>query len=388
MRFVQMSTVSIIALAIAASLGSHAIAQDVEETVTSRTSVALYEADFLTSYAPVTALDMVERVPGFSLSDGNTNRRGLGDRFGNILIDGARPANKSLDLQTVLQRIPVSQVVRIELIQEAIPEFDMRGHSRLVNVILREGTESSGSWDALLRLSPSGRIGPEINASYTSNMGPIEVTFGISAHTNGFVTRTRKVTFDENNELQEFQRDNDQRHLEWISANFSANWTIDDASNLLFDGRSSYWEWRPDHVGFVDDASGLPLRFEQNQLERIGESYSGSMTYNRDLTPQISIQTIALASSIAWDDGLTAYETYDPVLGFLGATIVASSTSGAETAFRQTLSFDPTDNHAFEFGAETAVNSHETRLALAYNDGTTIETIEIPVANTRVEETR
>ena len=111
-----------------------------------QSGIASYAPGFFANHSPATALDMVRRVPGFSLSNGDTDRRGLGDSFGNLLINGRRPSNKSLSLETVLSRIPVDDVASVELIQEALPQFEMRGHSRLVNVILREGAGRSGAW--------------------------------------------------------------------------------------------------------------------------------------------------------------------------------------------------------------------------------------------------
>ena len=127
-------------------------------------AVVSYETGFFDRFNPVTALDMVQQMPGFTLSAGDAARRGLGDSFGNLLINGERPSNKSLTLETVLGRIPANSVVRIELIQEALPQFDMRGHARLANVIV-EDNGSSGAWSVTLERSDSNRIGPRGNIS-------------------------------------------------------------------------------------------------------------------------------------------------------------------------------------------------------------------------------
>jgi hypothetical protein len=54
-----------------------------------------FDPDFFAAYAPVTALDMVRRIPGFSIDQGE-GRRGFGENAGNVLIDGDRPATKFL----------------------------------------------------------------------------------------------------------------------------------------------------------------------------------------------------------------------------------------------------------------------------------------------------
>ncbi|MFD2429917.1 hypothetical protein ACFSUK_20805 [Sphingobium scionense] len=49
----------------------------------------VYPVDFYAPFQPQTALDMLERTPGFLLSEGNS-LRGFGGAAGNVLIDGQR----------------------------------------------------------------------------------------------------------------------------------------------------------------------------------------------------------------------------------------------------------------------------------------------------------
>jgi len=153
--------------------------------IEAQAGIAIYAPAFFATYSPVTALDMVSRVPGFSLSGGDSDRRGLGDSFGNLLINGQRPSNKSLSLETVLQRIPTEDVARVELIQEALPQYDMRGHPRLVNVILREGAGRSGSWASRFVLSDSGRAGNWSEISYSMPVGTADIVLGLEGGFDG-----------------------------------------------------------------------------------------------------------------------------------------------------------------------------------------------------------
>tara|TARA_R110002051_G_scaffold114257_8_gene186975 strand:- start:19510 stop:21621 length:2112 start_codon:yes stop_codon:yes gene_type:complete len=389
-------TSAIASTACLAAIGSPAWAeaeteQSTDIRVETRDGLSRFPKAYFDQFAPVTALDMVQRIPGFSLSDGDTSRRGLGDSFGNVLINGTRPSNKSLSLSTVLQRIPIADVERLELIQEALPEYNMRGHSRLVNVILVEGAGNSGSFDARALLSASGRLGPRGIISYATVVGPVELTFGLDTGISGTRIRRRSVFNDANETLLESQRDNDQRQYREFQPSFSLNWLIDDASSLRVDLQGTVWDWHRTQVSFIDaPATGglAPLRYEQNQTENQGNSYQGSATYNYDLGDTLSLQTMGLLRRESWDDGPEAYETYDPDAGFLGSIIVSGAGDYEETALRQTLAWTPDARHTVEFGAEIAVNARDTSLALFENDGVTITPIVLPVANTRVEETR
>ena len=105
--------------------------------------VLVFAPDFFADQRPNTALDMVSRVPGFSINDGSGSR-GFEGAVGNILINNARPASKNDTGSNVLSRTPASQVERIELIRGGAPGIDMQGYSVVVNVILKtENTRQS-----------------------------------------------------------------------------------------------------------------------------------------------------------------------------------------------------------------------------------------------------
>ena len=88
---------------------------------------------------PNTAYDMIGRLPGFTFDDGNT-ARGFAGTAGNVLIDGQRPTSKSDDLQSILQRIPASDVDHIEVIRGGAPGIDMQGQTVIANVIRKKGS--------------------------------------------------------------------------------------------------------------------------------------------------------------------------------------------------------------------------------------------------------
>lgn len=65
----------------------------------------VFTPDFFAAQRPNTALDMVNRVPGFSVDDG-TGARGFEGAVGNVLINNARPASKNDAGSSVLNRTP------------------------------------------------------------------------------------------------------------------------------------------------------------------------------------------------------------------------------------------------------------------------------------------
>jgi len=99
--------------------------------------VLIFTPDFFAAQQPVTALDMVGRVPGFLVVDGDGSR-GFQGSVGNILVNGARPASKNDTGSGVLSRTLSGNVERIELVRGGAPGIDMQGFSVVVNVVTRE----------------------------------------------------------------------------------------------------------------------------------------------------------------------------------------------------------------------------------------------------------
>lgn len=115
-------------------------------------------ADFA-RFAPRSALDMVEQIPGFSIRGANRgggggggDERGLGQADTNVLINGQRISGKSNGPVAALQRIPSDEVVRLEIVDGA--SLDIGGLSgQVLNVI----TRSSGGVTGQFRYSAEWR---------------------------------------------------------------------------------------------------------------------------------------------------------------------------------------------------------------------------------------
>ena len=99
--------------------------------------LTVYEPQAFAAVAPVNALDMVQRVPGFVLVAADPEVRGYVGAQGNVLIDGAHPASKRDDLEELLRRIPAASVARIERIRSGSGGIEMAGHAVVVNVVRR-----------------------------------------------------------------------------------------------------------------------------------------------------------------------------------------------------------------------------------------------------------
>jgi len=115
-----------------------------------------YPASYFAEYAPVTAQDMIDRIPGITSvtgggggggGPGNVSRggRGLGGGGGGnqILVNGKRTAGKNNETSGMLDRITADQVNYIELIRGTSGNLDVRGSTQIINVVLFEELSST-----------------------------------------------------------------------------------------------------------------------------------------------------------------------------------------------------------------------------------------------------
>ena len=140
-----------------------------------------FRADFFAAYAPVTALDMVRRIPGFSIA-GDEGRRGFGENAGNVLIDGDRPSSKSDDIFTILGRIPASEVDYIELTEQAGADAETQGQGQVVNIIRKISAKVSGTYEANIVAGRRYGFQPSANASATLRRGDTSYEFNFSSY--------------------------------------------------------------------------------------------------------------------------------------------------------------------------------------------------------------
>ena len=131
-------------------------------------------ADFV-RFVPRSALDMVNRVPGFSIRD-NDQARGLGEATSNILINGERVANKAESVFDRLGRIPADKVDHIEIVDAS--NFSIPGLAgQVANVVTKPGGISGRfEWRGAVRahFAHKNFWGGEVSLSGTS--GKLEYT--------------------------------------------------------------------------------------------------------------------------------------------------------------------------------------------------------------------
>jgi len=157
------------------------------QTPAAKSRVSTYDAAFFAQYAPRTALDIVQRVPGFTLDLGNSQGangqdvRGFAGTAGNVVINGSRPSTKAETLDVTLQRIPAQQVIRVELGPGDLYGSDYAGKSQVLNVVLSQQSGIDGQVTAAAKRWFTGYVNTDIQGSALIRRGPS--TINVSAGT-------------------------------------------------------------------------------------------------------------------------------------------------------------------------------------------------------------
>jgi outer membrane receptor protein involved in Fe transport len=172
-----------------------------------RPFITAFAPGYFTSAHPSSAYEMVNLVPGFTLTEGNTTVRGYAGAIGNVLIDGRPPTTKDETLQTILGRINFDAVERVELIRTGAQGYDFLGYPMLANVILKANGAPKGQVSLENYVQRHGHVA---NPSLTGRMSrgttdilELTATASVSTPPAGFGYGTRfNYNYDDGNILR------------------------------------------------------------------------------------------------------------------------------------------------------------------------------------------
>lgn len=347
-----------------------------------------FAADFFTPFNPVTAEDMIRRVPGFSLDSGD-DRRGFAGAAGNILINGERPSSKT-PLADQLSRISARDVLRIDLIAGGGDGADVGGQTMIADVRLRP--RDAGATNTFVaqasQMDPSGNINPLVVLTSGFKVGDVNFNVALQAQPS----RRGRIEYDK--EVRTPSGALASRGPEFLQGNYweyklsgRAGWkpTEADSFNLNLqatpsrDGRHTFSETR--------NAAGALTQVDDSKVTGDDAwAVEAGADWEHKLSDQSSFKLIGLAS----DKHTGSTERYSTrfASGSFRNTFIDRAADSGEYLARGVFSWKPGGGHAVDWGGETAFNFLES--ALDINVQTPSGTINTtpPVANTRVEEER
>ena len=342
----------------------------------SQRGVLVFTPDFFAAQRPNTALDMVNRVPGFSIDNGS-GARGFEGAVGNVLINNNRPASKNDSGSNVLGRTLANQVERIELIRGGAPGIDMQGYSVVVNVILKttDSRQSILTWNAMLFEGGHDIYGGSYQ--FTQNKGDrswgVTLSDGMgSSDSNGVGRSIRR------NAAGDVIRDERYENDGWgggqgIRGNYTGPLFGGKLEGTARYGLNDYQNWTE---------LSSPTSLRRSDYAEDGDSGELGLTWTRTLNPRWTLETRLIHEFSSFDSVSGSNETLNGTAA--PEQQFKSNGDSSESILRALVRHERSPALTIEAGAEIAYNM------LDVNQAFTIGGVGVPLpsASVKVEETR
>ena len=346
-----------------------------------------YDASFFAKFAPRSALDIVQQVPGFSLDLGNSDIRGFAQAAGNVVIDGARPSSKSESLEATLSRIPARRVLRVELGRGDIYGSDYAGKSQVVNIILIADGGFDGSVTVVARRRFTGRIVPDFSATGLWKRGHSSVSVSAGAGISDYIEEgTDRLTALPGGELVEFRRKvNDIRqHDRFVSGSWALEQDASHSARLNF-------SYTPHQDPLYQVNHVIPSTGPERD-DRLAQDYrNGTLEFGGDISRPFAGGALKLVGLVTRarrnnQDRVTNRLLDGSVVGGLEQSDIASR---GETIAKLSWTRSNLAGFSVETGGEIALNSLDDRVDLFAIEDTGAKTrIDLPIDHATVREKR
>ena len=353
-------------------------AAPVAATTTQEGVIAYTPADFAAA-RPNTALDMINRLPGFTF-DGGDSVRGFAGAAGNVLIDGKRPTIKTDSLGDTLARIPIDQVERIDVVRGSVPGIDMQGQTVVANVIRKKADTFQQVFSARSFLfMDTGKTIPGWNYQATRRVGDhqfdLSVSRGISMDDS--VGHGWRTTTDPAGNLTKFEdsRTEGDGPVHSLRGSYKGPQF---GGTLSLNGLVSTDEFKNEQTFTTATESQTFVSRSANDRGEVG------INFTTNLAPDLEWESLGLfkiAQGSLDATGLVQDLTnVDPD----GSQLFEINAEAGERIGRSVLRYKMSPELSFEGGGEIAYNYRKQQVALTV-DGAPIP---LPASDVKVEELR
>lgn len=352
----------------------------------SEPSANSFDRAWFEAYAPVTALDMVQRIPSFTLEEGATVR-GLGGSYGNVLINGQYPSTKTNRLADILGRIAADDVARLDVLRASTDTIDLRGRSRVVNIVLREGGAGSTSYDALIERRSDGRASPQINLTHARFSGARSFSINGGLHFDHNPWRGTERVLTPDGQLIERRDFTDKWNFFEGAATGNFEQRLD-RTLIRASLHTSYFEFRrPGHwrVHRPDANGTLTFRHGDSSFT---ERTNRVIEFNSDLEHEhgdnLSSEVTVLWRQRIFEDTSTT----TPGEPGVQASLSDLNRQEREQILRSAAHWSGFRNHALRAGIEASRNTRDQAFALCLQTPTGCTPVSLPGSNAEVSEDR
>ena len=382
-------------------------------------STIVYPSAYFSEYAPVTALDMLNRIPGMEISSiGGSSRgssrgssggsfsnvsrggRGLGSGSSGtqILINGKRTAGKNNNTETQLRRVDADQVDYIEIIRGTSGDLDVRGSTQIANIVLfEEMSNTSINYEVNANYSSDNNSEPGGSLTYAGQTGDLNFIVNASAVPNYNSTQLRENSILPGELPNDFIDEERIRDNTTYTLSTNLDYQLNTKSSLRFNALIAEDDDPTEVERLTVDLRGGSLLHDYEREDIPGTKTNweigGDYEYRRDDGNRFKILVIANKNDTAntrerWDILENGSEEKNLFLD-TGSIL-------EERIMRGSYTMNLFGGQDVEVGAERAQTILDSNLALGLLSGSEapsqafggLSPVNIPNANTRVEEVR
>ena len=330
-------------------------------------STVVYPASYFDGFYPVSANDMLNRIPGINLAlRGGSSGRGLGAGEGEVLINGQRTTGKNNEGRDQLNRITANQVDYIEIIRGTSENVDIRSGGQVVNVVLLEGSSrSSTTIETETRRARNGTFDSGGQVSVAGTRKNIDYIVNFQADPGYRYWDSDEFTYDRDDNLigtekQEVHRD-ETEYSGNVNLGFNMNKSVFKV-NGLFEERG---DSPTDRERIISDFSAGTVRVQDDQQSTTRKNWEVGGDYEYETNSDSRFRVLFIVNDrnstydrIRYD---VANEELEPNL-FLDR-LTRDRERIVRTSFIRNLS----RNQGIEFGAEGAQTIRDSDLRMGLN---------------------
>ncbi len=377
-------------------------------------STVVYPAEYFSEWQPITAQDMVARIPGQDANGpgrtggppggftGNPTRGGRGLGAGSsgteIMINGKRTAGKNQSTSSLLSRIPTSQVQEIQIIRGTSGDLDVRGSGQVINVVLFEELSSNSiSYEASMNYAQDDTIQPGGTVAMNGQSGNFDYLLTLRSRPN-----YRNELNNESSILGDFSPNDtviEERTTDGENNEFSFNlgYAFANNSRLQVNGLLAQRSRPTDVERVTTNLRTDPVSYlvEREALPNETDNWEFGADYEMTFSNGSRFKLLAIANNNDSSNQRQRFERFADNTEEVNLFLDLNATT-EERIVRGSYTFDLFDTQSIELGAERAQTTLDSRLQLASltGDGAAnpqlggLPSVSLPLANSVVEEIR
>ena len=351
-----------------------AAAQNPSNAEESANSTVIYTADSFSQYNPITASDMLDRIPGVSLRGGGPGS-GRGDRGlgtgGNLLINGQRIAGKGNSARDQLDRITAAEVERIEIIRDTSGALNVRGASEVINVILLASqSRSSTTVELVNRLNHDNTLETGGSVAWSKQVGNFQALVNLEARPNYENRDNREVRLGPDNEVVGTLFETNIRDQQENTLSSNMSYSLGDHRmqlNALIREGDHPRPVRRDFVDFTD--AGLVNRIEEEDVNKEESNWEVGGDYEYSFDDGSRLSVLFVANNEIRNNVRERYSANPAEEGLSKNLFIDSRQERQEFIIQGNYNFSITETQSLRVGIESADTQLDSSLLIGSSSG-------------------